>query len=171
MNNYISIGTFAATFGFNGDVLIKHVLGKRTNFKNTEALFVEEFSNSFIPYFIQNAKSKNENETIVKLEGINSKEAAHTILNKKVWLTNEDFRKTPKAFGPVSMLGYTVINEGNALGVVEEVIEQPHQTLLKIFINGKEAFIPVHKETLQKIDKEKLEIQVVLPEGLLDVYT
>lgn len=41
------------------------------------------------------------------------------------------------------------------IGIIEEVIEQPHQILLTIQINGKEALIPLHEETLDNIDHTK----------------
>jgi len=50
------------------------------------------------------------------------------------------------------------------------VIEQPHQLICRINLNNKEALIPLHEETIKKIDKKKKEVLVELPEGLLDVY-
>jgi 16S rRNA processing protein RimM len=42
--------------------------------------------------------------------------------------------------------------------------------LFRIDYHGKEALIPVHEETLQRIDKRKKQVHVVLPDGLLDIY-
>ena len=63
-----------------------------------------------------------------------------------------------------------VINEEEELGEVCEVIEQPHQVLCKIMLNGKEALIPVHEDSLEKIDKKNRKLFVNLPDGLLDIY-
>jgi len=41
---------------------------------------------------------------------------------------------------------------------------------LQTSIEGKEALIPLHEETLVSIDRKKNEVHVTLPEGLLDVY-
>ena len=57
------------------------------------------------------------------------------------------------------------------LGEIYEVIEQPHQVLCKIEIRGKEALIPIHESFVEKMDKNKKEIHLVLPEGLIDLYT
>jgi 16S rRNA processing protein RimM len=51
-----------------------------------------------------------------------------------------------------------------------EVIEQPHQVLCKILIGNKEALIPIHEETLEKIDKKEKKIFLTLPDGLLEIY-
>ncbi len=58
----------------------------------------------------------------------------------------------------------------HALGKILEVIEQPHQLLCRIEINGKEALIPLHEETIIKIDKRKQQVIVSLPPGLLEIY-
>jgi 16S rRNA processing protein RimM len=50
------------------------------------------------------------------------------------------------------------------------VIEQPHQLLCRIDWKGKEALIPIHEESLIKIDKKKKIVVVNLPDGLLDVF-
>ena len=71
---------------------------------------------------------------------------------------------------PLGLLGYTLIDEGKPIGKIDEVIEQPHQVLLQIKIQGKEALIPLHEETLVNIDHKKNEVHVTLPEGLLEIY-
>jgi 16S rRNA processing protein RimM len=170
MNHYIHIGKFVASFGVKGELILKHALGKKTALKDVEALFVEEQKGSYLPYFIQSSKAKDAEEMFVKLEGIDTKEAAHRIASKPVWLQNDDFRKLADKASPISLLGFMMFNEGEQLGPVEEVIEQPHQVLLRITLNGKEALIPLHAETLDKVDRKKQEVYVTLPDGLLDIY-
>jgi 16S rRNA processing protein RimM len=52
-----------------------------------------------------------------------------------------------------------------------EIIEQPHQILCSILYKGKEALIPVHEESLEKVDQKNRKVFVVLPDGLLDIYS
>jgi 16S rRNA processing protein RimM len=69
------------------------------------------------------------------------------------------------------LLGYELItDEDENLGPIVEVIEQPHQVLLQVLLDGKEALIPLHQETLDKIDRKAKKVFVSLPDGLLDVY-
>jgi 16S rRNA processing protein RimM len=37
-------------------------------------------------------------------------------------------------------------------------------------VKGKEALIPLHEETILKVDNKKKQVVVELPEGLLDIY-
>lgn len=170
LEEYIHTGRIAASHGIGGEMIIKHSLGKKTALPKIEVLFIEETKNSFIPYFLEKAKAKSEEEVFVKLEGINSKEAAAKFLQKKVWLNKTDFEKLVSKSSPIALLGFSVINCEENIGIVDEVIEQPHQILLQVLYKNKEAFIPLHEETLVKIDRKKKEIHVNLPDGLLDVY-
>ncbi len=170
MNNYFKIGKLAGTFGINGQVVLEHSLGKKTSLKGLENIFIEQNENSFFPYFIESAKIKNDKEVYLQLEGVSSKEEAHHLIKNEVWLAEDDFKKLAAATAPISLLGYKVINENEEIGEVIEVIEQPHQLLCKILIDDKEALLPVHEETLGKIDKKNRKLFLHLPEGLLDIY-
>jgi 16S rRNA processing protein RimM len=170
MNNYFKIGKLAATFGLDGQLVLEHSLGKKTSLKGLETIFIEENENSFLPYFIEGAKIKNDKEVFLKLEGISAKEKAKHLVKKEVWLNEKDFKKFAANASPISLLGFMVINDDVKLGEVCEVIEQPHQILCKIMLEGKEALIPVHEDSLEKIDKKNRIIFVNLPEGLLEIY-
>jgi len=170
MNEYFKIGKFVSTFGVNGQLILQHSLGKKTSLKGMESLFIEDMKDSFLPYFIVASKIKSDKEIFISLEGIDSKESAHFLLKKEVWLSENDFKKFAAAAAPISFLGFMVIDQNKELGEVVEVIEQPHQVLCRIMIDGKEALIPIHENSLEKIDKKNRKLYVSLPEGLLDIY-
>ncbi|MBA4167721.1 MAG: 16S rRNA processing protein RimM [Chitinophagaceae bacterium] len=170
MTNYCSIGKFVATFGLGGELVLRHHLGKKSSLKGLEALFIEKQKDELIPYFIENAKAKNTEEIFIKLEGLSTKESAHKLVQKQVWLTEEEFHKYTGKSAPISFLGFHIINENTDLGEILEVIEQPHQLLCRIDLDGKEALIPLHQDTLRKIDKKNRKIIVELPDGLLDIF-
>jgi len=170
MKDYFSIGRIVASHGLGGEVVLQHALGKKTDLKGLQTLFIEERQGSFLPYFIESTKMKNDEEIYIKLEGFNTKEGARRLNQKEVWLLKTDFDKFAARSSPISLLGYMMINEGEEIGEVVEVIEQPLQVLCKIIYKGNEALIPIHEESLQKIDAKKKQVHVILPEGLLDIY-
>ncbi|HEX6191855.1 MAG TPA: ribosome maturation factor RimM [Chitinophagaceae bacterium] len=167
---YFKIGKLAAVHGLKGELLLKHELGKQTSLKGLQAIFTEEKKNSFLPWFIQSAKSKNAEEIILKLESIDAREAAIKLVQKEVWLPESDFKKFAAKSSPVNLLGYTIINDNAPLGEILEIIEQPHQLLCRLEINSKEVLVPLHDEFLDKIDHRKKQVIVTLPEGLIDIY-
>lgn len=156
--------------GLQGELLLKHELGKKTSLKGLQHIFLEERKNSFLPWFIETSKIKNEAELFLKLEGVNSREAAIKLVQKEVWVPEEIMKKYAAKTAPLSMIGYNVIHEKKSLGPVVEIIEQAHQVLCRLEIDKKEVLIPLNEDTLKKIDHKKKEILVELPEGLLEIY-
>ncbi len=170
MHSHIKIGKIVATFGVNGEVIVTHNLGKKTTFKNIEVLFVEQTKNTLIPFFIKTAKAKTEDETYVLFEDIKSKEAAKMLVGKAIWLLQDDFKKQVEKNSPIALLGYTVYADEELIGVVNEVIEQPHQILLTVNYKDKEVYLPMHEESIIGIDHKKNTIILNLPDGLLEIY-
>ena len=170
MLQHIKIGKIVATFGVNGHIILQHNLGKKSTFKDVEAIFVEQMKGSLLPYFIKEAKPKTEEDNYILFEDVKSKESATKLIGKAVWLLHKDFKNLSNSKSPIALLGYRVISNKEVLGIIEEVIEQPHQILLSIIYKGKEAYLPMHEESLLNIDHKKNEVHLELPDGLLDVY-
>ena len=170
MQEYFKIGKLAASTGLKGELILQHSLGKKTSLKDLEAIFLEEKKDSFIPYFLQSARIRNEQETVVKLEGVDIVEAARKLTPREVWLTEADFKKFAAKTSPIALLGFMLVHAGKDIGEIIEVIEQPHQVLCTILLGDKEALIPLHAESLRKVDIKGRRVYVDLPEGLLDIY-
>jgi 16S rRNA processing protein RimM len=170
MVEYFKTGKFVATFGLKGELVLQHNLGKKTSLKGLKAVFIEERKERFIPWFVEAVRIKSDNEVFIKIEGLDSKEQATLLTQKEVWLPEEDFKKYSAKSSPVNLLGYDIVEDDTVIGKIEEVIEQPHQILCRIQYKGKEAYIPLHEETIRKIDKKKQLVIVELPPGLLEIY-
>jgi 16S rRNA processing protein RimM len=171
MSKYFKIGKLAASFGLKGELVLQHSLGRKTALKGLETIFLEEGKDNFMPFFISAASVKNDTEVYIKLEGIDSKETARKLTPKEVWLSAADFASFAAASSPIALLGFHLItDEDEDLGEIIEVIEQPHQILCAILLDGKEALIPIHQESLDKIDRKNRKVYVNLPDGLLDIY-
>ncbi len=170
MSEYFKIGKLVAVHGLTGELLLKHKLGKKTSLKGLQAIFVEDKKNSFIPWFIESTKIKSNEEIYLKLEGINTREAAIKLTQKEIWVPEIDFKLFAAKTAPASLLGYNIVHNSEPLGEILELLEQPHQLLCRLEIKGKEVLIPLHQETLRKINHKKKEVIVELPDGLLEVY-
>ena len=167
---YFKIGKLVSVFGLKGEHILQHSLGKKTSLKGLQAIFVEERKGSFIPYFIEATRIKSETDIYLKIEGFDTREKAIKLVQKEVWLPEADFKKFSAKSSPISLLGYEIIDDKTLLGKILEVIEQPHQVLCRLDIGGKEVLIPLHEDTIEKIDHKKGQVTVQLPDGLLDIY-
>jgi 16S rRNA processing protein RimM len=170
MTEYFKIGKFVSVFGLKGDLILKHNLGKKTSLKGLQTLFVEERKESFLPWFIETTKIKTDDEIYIKLIDVETREAATKLVQKEVWLTEIDFKKFSAKTSPINLLGYEIVEDQKPLGKILEVIEQPHQLLCRIEIGEKEVLIPLHEDTIKKIDRKNQQVIVELPEGLLEIY-
>ena len=74
MNQYFKIGKLAASHGLKGHLVLQHSLGKKTSLKGLETIFIEEGTDNFMPYFISSASIKSDDEVLLTLENIESKE-------------------------------------------------------------------------------------------------
>jgi len=172
VDQLIHIGKVVATFGLTGQVIITHVLAKKVIFKNQEPVFIEITKGKPIPFFVETCTAKSISEITLKLEGVSSRESAIRMINKNIWINEAEFNKMVDKSAPIALIGYTIYDDENekVLGVINEMIEQPHQLLAKIYIDNKEVLIPLNESTLLEIDRKKKEVVVDLPEGLLDIY-
>ena len=170
MIEYFKIGKFVGAHGVKGELVLKHELRKKTSLNGLQTIFIEEKRSSFLPWFVENTKSKSENEVFIKLEGVDTREAALKLAQKEVWLAEADVKKFSAKSSPINLLGYTIINDEMPIGEILEVIEQTHQLLCRIEINKKEVLIPLNENTLRKTDHKRKEVTVQLPEGLLEIY-
>jgi 16S rRNA processing protein RimM len=170
VTQYFKAGKFVAVHGLKGELILKHELGKKSSLKDVKVIFIEDKKDSFLPWFVEKAKTKNESEVYLKLETLDTREAAAKLTQREIWLTEEDFKRLAAKSAPANLLGYTIFNNKEKLSEIIEVIEQPHQLLCRLELNQKEILIPIHEGFLKKIDHKKKEVIVELPEGLLDIY-
>jgi 16S rRNA processing protein RimM len=119
---------------------------------------------------VESARKKGEDDLYLKLEGIDSKEAASKFIRREVWIKEEEVQIHTRKNNPIGWVGYQVVDQGKDLGPIMEVIEQPHQVLCRLEINSKEVLIPINEQTLQRIDHKSKKLLLNLPDGLLDVY-
>jgi len=169
MPNYVNIGKLVATFGVQGEMILKHNLGKKTGLKGMTVFFLEDLPGSFLPYFPLQLKIKNESEIFILIDGIDSKEKASSFLQQRVWVTDDVGKKFAAATAPISLLGFIASDNGNDLGEVLEVIEQPHQLMCRIqYGKNDQILIPINEQSLVKVDKKNKKLVLDLPDGLIE---
>ncbi len=170
MTEYLRVGKVVAASGLKGEILVRHYLGKKSSFPGLKTIFIEERKDSFLPWFIESTRLKSAEEVYLKLETVDTRESALKLTQKDIWITAVDFKNLAAKSSPINLLGFTLVENGNPLGQVVEVIEQPHQILCRLLIQEKEVLIPLNEETLLKINYRAKRIDISLPSGLLDIY-
>ena len=170
MDNYFKIGRLAASIGLDGEIILEHNLGKKTDLSGVQAIFLSNADGKMLPYFLKSSKASKTNEVVIKLEDTHTMESARKLTPKDVWLLEKDFNQHKSQDAPIALLGFHIISQGNDLGEIIEIFDMPHQTLCTIIINEKEVLIPIHPDNTIKIDRKNKTIEVDVPDGLLEVY-
>jgi 16S rRNA processing protein RimM len=169
-NSYRNIGKIVSGFGLKGDMIMMHHLGKKITPSRIKVIFLEQKKGELLPYFVEQIRSKGVDELYVKLEGIDSREAAVKFIRREVWLKEEEIQHHIQKNNPIGWIGYRVLDQGRDLGPILEIIEQPHQVLCRLEMEAKEVLIPINEKTLNHVDHKNRSVLLTLPNGLLEVY-
>ena len=169
-NSYRNIGKIVSVFGLKGEMIVHHHLGDKIAITKIKVIFLEQKKEELLPYFVEASRKKGHDELFMKLEGIDSKEAASKFIRKEVWMKEEEVQAHTRRNNPIGWVGYRVVDQGKDLGPILEIIEQPHQVLCRLEIESKEVLIPINEQTLQKIDHKTGVLLLSLPDGLLEIY-
>ena len=167
----VHVGKIVAAHGVQGELIIAHFLGENKRQSAIKSILLEDKNGSRVPWFIQSIVLRSlQNEWIIKLEGITRREQVTGLLKKKVFLHQADFDNCVSKQAPQSLIGYIIIENGKVIGAITHIHEQQHQLIAITEYNGREVLIPLHSETLVRVDRKQKHVYVSLPEGLLDIY-
>jgi 16S rRNA processing protein RimM len=166
------LGRIAKKHSFKGDVVIALDTDEPELYKNMESVFVALGPN-LIPFFIEKSLLQKGNKLRVKFEEIDTQQDAESILNAEVYLPLSLLPKlTGNKFYFHEIIGFKVIDKNKGfIGLIEAVNDSAAQTFLEIKHN-KDIIIlvPLLDDFIKKVDRDKKEMHIEAPEGLIDLY-
>lgn len=165
------LGWFAKTHGYKGELTLKLDVDNPQQYKKLESVFVE-INKKLVPFYFENYQLTPSGMARVKIEGIQSDERAQKMVRKSVFLPLNLLPKLKgKAFYYHEIKGYTAIDtEFDNIGIIQEVMDGHAQDLFRILKDQKEILIPVLDDFIVSIDREKKEILLNAPEGIIEFY-
>lgn len=172
MENLIKIGYTQKPHGLSGElkVFIEEIYEE--DFMECETVFLN-IKGKELPFFIENIRGGT--FTIVKFEDVDNKERAMEIQSKGLSiratdLIPEQIREVQLISETGRLLGYKIFDQTvGEVAEIEEILEMPQQEMFAITYKKRELLIPVSKDYIVKIDHNKKEILMDLPDGLLDL--
>ena len=161
----INIGKITSAVGLKGEVKVYNYSDSADIYMSTKAIYVGDTLMN-----IQNVRQQK-NMVILKLEGIDDRNAAEKARGSELFVTEADLPELPEGqFYVRDLIGMTVINEENneTIGEVRDVIQNTAQDIFDVKTSeGKQALIPKVPEFIIDIDAETRTIKVRLIEGLM----
>ena len=156
------LGQFIKLYSFKGEVILYSEI-KSEIVEQLDSIFVN-FNESQVPFKIVKLKSHKKNIYRTKLENIESEDDAKRFINKSVYI-----EKNEKIDDDDNFENFKVYDKDKYLGVVISTYNKTGQTLIEVKMSKKTILIPLVDELIKEISYEKQKIQMILPEGLLDI--
>ncbi len=163
------IGYFKRMHGLKGALVLK--LLDKTYFLGAanDPLFIAQHG-SEVPYFIESIGGAHP-EWIIKLNQVQLAEAEKLVAAKVYAMPNHFELEQSFSSEYQYLIGYQFIDElSNKTGIVKDIEDMSHQTILYVEMEQKEILIPIHQDWIIAIDQDQRKITYKCPDGLLDVY-
>ncbi|MBS3774722.1 MAG: ribosome maturation factor RimM [Bacteroidales bacterium] len=165
------LGKVLKSHGKDGELIISGDKGLSEDFLKMESIFIE-INGGLVPFFIEHIMLKSTQTAILKLEDIDSIEAANELTGCNWYLPQKEWEKLKQspADSYESLVGFTMIDQNdNEIGKVEEVLQIPSNMLLQVRHGDNLIEVPVNEETIYEIDEEDQILKNHIPEGLLEI--
>jgi len=165
------LGKIVKKYSFKGELLVKLDTDEPEIFKNLESVFIS-LRNNLIPFFVDSCKLHKSQLLRIKFEEVDTEEDADTLLKSDLYLPLSILPTlSGNKFYYHEVTGFTIIDEDfGEVGVIDNINDTGAQELFVIDRDGIEILIPVNDEFIKKVDRDKKQILVSTPEGLIDLY-
>ena len=166
----IKIGKIVNAVALRGEVKVYHYSDYKERFEELEEILVER-KGKYTAYEIENVRYQK-NTAILKLKGVDDRNAAEALKESDIYITEDDLRELPEdTFYVKDLIGCRVINEENGveIGVIKDVLQNSAQDIYQIELkNGKEALIPVVGEFVREVSIKEKYVKIHLIPGFID---
>ena len=172
VNQFIVIGKITSAHGIRGEVKVYPLTDDPKRFLSMKDCHIS--GEDGVPVSDSSVENARIDKTmvIVKLEGVNDRNAAEALRDKYLSVDRADAVKDDDSFFIVDMLGMTVIDdERGELGTISDVFETGANFVISVRRKGKkDLLIPFLKAVCYDADIESSVMKVKLPKGLYEIY-
>ncbi len=168
--NYIQIGFTRKTHGIHGELKAAIEAPFEEIFFEVERVFLE-IKGIKQPFFIKTIRGGG--ELIVGFEDVRTREDALRLQSRPIFLPESEvppaLMEAQRAARPYEhFIGYLLIDQQiGPVGIIQEVIEMPHQEMAVVLYQNREVFIPLAEAFMVSTDEAQKQLVMDLPEGLL----
>lgn len=164
------LGRITKKFSFRGEVILKLDTDEPDIYENLDAVFIE-VGKDLLPFFIEKSSFQRGNELRVRFEDVRTEEEAEAILKKEVYLPLELLpRLEGEQFYFHEVIGFTLsdVNQG-VIGTIRSINDSTAQALFVVEGEKGQVLVPMVDDFIRKIDRDRKEVIVETPEGLIDM--
>lgn len=164
------LGKITRTHGLKGNVVLKLDTDQPEMYQKLEGIFVE-IDGLLVPFFVETQQWTKDNSKIISFKNI-TPQMVEQLINRNVYLPLSTLPKlTGKQFYYHEVIGFSIRQtDGTNCGNITAINDQTAQHYFILDLEGKEIIIPIIKDWIISLDREKKKIEMSLPEGLLEVF-
>ena len=157
------LGEFIKLFSFKGEIIL-YSDNTINLIENLDTIFID-IDGAFVPFQIKKSKSHKKNIFRVLLEGISSESEAKDLLKKSVYINKLENQDNINNI----VDNFNVYNNNEYLGIVISTTNKTGQTIIEVKMKEKIVLIPFVDEFIVEINYDLNKIDMILPDGLLDI--
>lgn len=166
------LGYVTRLHGYKGEVLLFLDVTDPSEYTDLKQVYLD-FNGSLTPFFIEKKSFANATNLRIKFAGVESEDDARMLLKKSAYLPLTSLPQLSGTdFYDHEVIGFTICDKSfGEVGEIQTILDLPSNPLFEVLSkDGIEILIPIDKERIIQIDREKKEILIDAPEGLLDLY-
>jgi 16S rRNA processing protein RimM len=169
INDLLPVGTIARTHGIQGKLILRLEETEANDIPEKEWVFVK-IDGLPVPFFISEVNDINDNKVIIAFETVKTESDARKLAGCRIYVNKKSLsERTKKLHERKSIIGYTVHDKKiGIIGTVVEIIDISENPVVRV-IGNKELMVPYNKDFILKISHKDKLLQVMLPEGLLEI--
>ena len=161
----IKIGRIVNAVALRGEVKVYNYAGYKERYEELDRIIVDDKE-----YNIEKVRYQQQ-MVILKLAGVDDRNAAETMKNKDIFITEEDLAELPEdTFYIRDLVGLDVVDadSGEKIGALKEVLQPSSQDVYVVELaGGGTAMIPAVAEFIREVSLEEGVIRVHLIEGMI----
>ena len=163
----VSVGYFRKTHGKQGELTFS---SSGVSFAPGEFLICE-IDGIFVPFRITDCRPVSGSSAYIQLKNIDSEEKARELSHKEVFLHRKQLKEESgdDSFTWNYFIGFTLVDE--KLGTIGRIVDVDCTTMNTLFIverGDEEILIPAAEDFILRVDDNREEVIVALPEGLVE---
>lgn len=162
----IKIGRIVNAVALRGEVKVYNYSGYKERYEELDRIIVEGKA-----YEIEKVRYQQQ-MVILKLAGVNDRNAAEAMKNKDVFITEEDLQELPEdTFYIRDLIGLEVLDleTGEAIGRLKDVLQPSNQDVYVVKRpEGSDVLIPAVSEFVKEVNVKEGFVKVHLIEGMIE---
>lgn len=164
------LGKITRKHGLSGNLILKLDTDQPEFYKNLESMFVE-INGLLVPFFIEKIVWNKQDSLNILIKNCNES-LIEQLLGKNVFLPLSTLPPlSGNKFYYHEVIGFEIIeNDGKTCGEIVSVNDQTAQHYFILNLAQKEIIIPIIKEWILEVNRDKRIIKMSLPEGLIDIF-